>query len=261
MIKLIAVDLDDTLLNSEVRISEENKKIIQACLDQGIHFTFATGRMFRSAVDFAKEVGISLPLITYQGALVKTIDNEEIHHHVIQEEVAKDLIDFLKNYDMQLNVYMNDTLYMEKMNDFGEDYVRISRIDHEITSFPQGLHTEPTKVLLAGRPELLNEVQEETRNRYKDILAITKSKDYFLEFGNPKAMKGIALKNLADSLGIKREEVMAIGDGMNDFDMLQYAGLGVAVENAVAQVKEVADFVTSTNDQDGVAKAIKKFVL
>lgn len=261
MIKLIAVDLDDTLLNSEVKISEENKKVIQACLDQGIHFTFATGRMFRSAVNFAKELELTLPLITYQGALVKTTDNEEIQHHVIEEKVAKDLIDFLKNYDMQLNVYMNDTLYMEKINDFGKEYVRISRIEHEITSFPEGLHTEPTKVLLAGQPELLAEIQDEAIKRYKDVLAITKSKDYFLEFGNPQAMKGLALKSLADSLGIKKEEVMAIGDGMNDFDMLQYAGLGVAVENAVEPVKEVADFVTASNDQDGVAKAIKKFVL
>lgn len=260
MIKLVAVDLDDTLLNSEVAISEENKKVIQACMDQGVHFTFATGRMFRAAVDFARELNVSLPLITYQGALVKTTDNEEIQHHVIEKDMAEDLIEFLKQYDMQLNVYMDDTLYVESINDFGADYVKVSRVEHEITRFPQGLHTEPTKILLAGQPELLDEVEALALDRYKD-LAITKSKEYFLEFGNPKAMKGKALKNLADSLGVKREEIMAIGDGMNDYDMIQFAGLGVAVQNAVEPVKEIADFISASNDDHGVAKAIKKFVL
>ena len=261
MIKLVAVDLDDTLLNNDIKISEENKKAIRECREQGIYFTFATGRMFRAAVDYAKEVNLDLPLITYQGALVKTIDEKEIEHHVIEKEIAAEVIDFLRDYKMQLNVYMNDFLYVEQMNDFGCNYVSLSKVGHKVTKFPQGLVTEPTKILLAGDPAVLDIIQEKSMAIYGDRLTITKSKDHFLEFGNPKSKKSIALKALADSLGIKREEIMAVGDGMNDLDMLEFAGTGVAMENAAPQVKEIADHITDTNDNHGVAKAIRKFVL
>lgn len=261
MIKLIAVDLDDTLLNSQVQISEENKKVIKECQEQGIHFTFATGRMFRAAVNFAKEVKLDLPLITYQGALVKTIAEEEIQHHVIEKEVAVEVIEFLKDFDLQLNVYMNDHLYVEKMNDYGDHYVSLSGVGHEITKFPQGLITDPTKILLAGDEKILEKAQVEGEKLFGNKLTITKSKSYFLEFGNKKSKKSIALKDLGESLGIKREEIMAIGDGMNDLDMLEFAGLGVAVENGNSQVKEIADYITESNDNHGVAKAIRKYVL
>ncbi len=261
MIKLVAVDLDDTLLNNEIKISEENKKVIQECREQGIYFTFATGRMFRAAVNFAKEINLDLPLITYQGALVKTIDEKEIHHHVIEKDIAADVIEFLRDYKMQLNVYMNDSLYVEEMNEFGNNYVNLSRVEHKITRFPKGLVTNPTKILLAGEPSTLDIIQREAIEIYGNKLTITKSKDYFLEFGHEKSKKSIALKELAENLGVKREEILAIGDGMNDLDMLEFAGVGVAMENGAQQAKEVADYVTDSNDNHGVAKAIKKFVL
>ena len=152
MIKLVAVDLDDTLLNNDIKISDENKKAIMECKKRGVYFTFATGRMFRAAVNFAKEVDLDLPLITYQGALIKTVDEKEIKHHVIEKNIAADVIEFLRNYKLQLNVYMNDHLYVEEMNDFGNNYVSLSKVEHKITNFPQGLVTNPTKILLAGEP-------------------------------------------------------------------------------------------------------------
>ena len=261
MIKLVAVDLDDTVLNSEVRISEENKRIIRECIDKGVHVTFATGRMFRAAVNFARELDLKLPIITYQGALTKTLDEKEISHHVIEKEQAVALIDFLKSFKMQLNVYMDDYLYVEEMDEYGDNYVSMSKIEHRVTRFPAGLTSSPTKILLAGEPRRLDVIKKEAIEIYGDKLTITKSKDYFLEFGNLKSKKSIALDDLARSLDIKREEIMAIGDGMNDLDMITYAGLGVAMENATDAVKEAADHITESNDQDGVARAIKKFIL
>ncbi len=261
MIKLVAVDLDDTLLNNDIKISEENKKAIQECRAQGVHFTFATGRMFRAAVNYAREINLDLPLITYQGALVKTVDEKEIYHHVIEKKVASEVIDFLKSFKMQLNVYMNDSLYVEELNDFGNNYVNLSKVEHKITKFSDGLASDPTKILLAGDPVTLDVVQKEAISIYGKKLTITKSKDYFLEFGNEKSKKSIALQTLAENLGIKREEILAIGDGMNDLDMLEYAGTGVAMANGAKAVKEAADHITDTNDNHGVAKAIRKFVI
>ena len=217
--------------------------------------------MFRATVNFAREINLNLPLITYQGALVKTIDEKEIKHHIIEKETAAGVIEFLKKFDLQLNVYMDDHLYVEKMNDFGNNYTSLSKVDYTITDFPQGLVTNPTKILIAGDPHLLDRIQEEAEDIYGDTLTITKSKSHFLEFGNKEAKKSIALKALGESLGVKREEILAIGDGLNDLDMIEYAGIGVAMENGDFQVKEVADYITDTNDNHGVAKAIKKFVL
>ncbi len=155
---------------------------------------------------------------------------------------------------------MNDHLYVEEMNEFGNNYVNLSRIQHKVTNFSQGLLADPTKILLAGEPSTLDIIKKEATQIYGNKLTITKSKDYFLEFGNENAKKSIALKALAESLGIKREEILAIGDGMNDLDMLEYAGTGVAMENAAEEAKEVADYITDTNDNHGVAKAINKFV-
>ncbi len=261
MIKMVALDLDDTLLNSDIKISERNKKAIRACVEKGVHVTVATGRMFRAATPFARDLSLTLPIITYQGALVKTLDDQEILHHVIEKEMALHVIDFLKHYKMQVNVYMADELYMEKMDEFGSRYVHLSKVKHQITTFPDGMFTPPTKILMAGDARVLDEVQTEALQVFGKELTITKSKDYFLEFGNVHSKKSLALDAVAKTLQIKPEEIMAIGDGMNDYDMLEYAGIGVAMGNAQQLLKEIASYVTDTNDQDGVAKALEKYIL
>lgn len=261
MIKLVAVDLDDTLLSSEITISEGNKRALAECRAKGVQVVIATGRMFRAATRFAEELELDLPIITYQGALVKSLDHQEWFHHVIEKEQAARLIEDLKSYGLQLNVYMNDQLYVEKLNDFGSEYVRFSRVDHFVTSFPEGLVAPPTKILLAGNPAVLDGIHQEVLTEFGGELTINKSKEFFLEFGNLKSKKSYALNELAESLGIRPEEILAVGDGMNDLDMIAYAGIGVAMGNAQKEVQEIADYITDTNDRDGVARALEKFVL
>ena len=261
MIKLVALDLDDTLLNDQIQISQKNKEAIQACLEKGVQVTLATGRMFRAAAPFARELGLGLPIITYQGALVKTLDEQELVHHVIPKPLALDVISYLRPYGLQVNVYMDDELYMEAVNEFGNRYVRLSKVTHQVTVFPEGLFTAPTKILMAGDPLLLDKVQNETLRLFGAELTITKSKDYFLEFGNPMSKKSIGIDIVAKNLQISPEEILTIGDGMNDYDMIEYAGIGVAVGNAHPALKKIADDVTDTNQNDGVAKALEKYVL
>ncbi len=261
--KLIAVDMDDTLLNSKFSISERNKKAIRRVRERGIHFTFSTGRMFRSVQPYAKELEINLPLITYQGALIKNALTEEvILHRAVPLELARQVIAEVKEYGYHINIYVDDQLYVEKITREAEDYARVCRVDVKpVGNLLDFLNQPTTKIVVIAAEEDISALEEKMKPRYGDKLHITSSKPYFLEFSHPKATKGEALALLAESMGISREQVMAIGDSKNDIEMLQYAGTAVAMGNARDEIKALADYIAPTNDQDGVAYILEKLVL
>lgn len=261
--KLIAIDLDDTLLNTELKISPRNKKYIQRAQDAGIHVTLATGRMYCSALPYAKELGLNLPLITYQGALVKEAHTGKVLiHHPIPLDLAREIIQRGQNLGYHINVYVNDTLYVEKITPAALDYQRIAGIPaHPVGNLLEFVKEDPTKVLLAGGPEELTELAQELTQQYGPSLHICKSKPHFLEFSHPLATKGHALDLLAKGWGLTPDQVIAIGDAPNDLEMIQYAGLGAVMANGEPTVKAKADYITQSNDNDGVAEVIEKFVL
>ncbi|MEG6523037.1 Cof-type HAD-IIB family hydrolase [Desulfotomaculum sp. 1211_IL3151] len=260
--KLIAIDLDDTLLNTNLTISPRNKEYIQRAKDAGIHITLATGRMYCSALPYAKELGLNLPLITYQGALVKEIQTDEILiHRPVPLDPAREVIQRCRQLGYHINVYVNDTLYVEKMSPEAAAYQKISGIPaHPVGDLLEFLKEAPTKVLLVGSSEKLDELEQEMTKQYSTSLHICKSKPHFLEFSHPQATKGHALDTLAKDWGLTPDQIIAIGDAPNDLEMLQYAGLGVAMSNGDPTVQALADYITSSNDHDGVAEVIEKFV-
>lgn len=261
-IKLIAIDLDDTLLRTDLTISERARRAIRQASAQGIHVTLATGRMFPSALPFAQELQLNLPLITYQGALVKYADGREVYHRPIPLGEARRLVEFLAPYHYHVKVYLNDRLYMEKDSPEGQRYVALARVPISLVDhLPDVLSQEPTKIVAIAEPAQLDGLALDVRREFGNTVHVTKSKATFLEFSHPRATKGIALQYLAQSLGIEAQEVMAIGDSPNDLDMLEYAGWGVAMANAVQEVRQIARYVTLSNDDDGVAEAIEKLAL
>jgi len=259
--KLIAIDLDDTLLRTDLTISERAKKAITSCMEKEVLVTFATGRMFCSALPYALDLGLDLPLITYQGALVKYADGREVYHRPIELDVAKEVIEFGKPSGLHINVYIGDELYMEGSTRWGKEYAAIAKVPIHFLNLPEDLKEKPTKILFIGESAELDEMAQKLVDKFPDTINVTKSKDIFLEVSHPKATKGNALKELAESLHIDSKQVIAIGDNMNDLDMIRYAGCGAAVANAVDALKEAADFVTVSNDDDGVAEVIEKLVL
>ena len=259
--KLVAIDLDDTLLKGDLTISERAKKAISQCMAQGTLVTFATGRMFSSALPYALDLKLDLPLITYQGALVKYADGREVYHRPLELPLAQEILRFLKPKGIHINVYINDQLYMEELTEQGRKYKAIAKVPIFFINLPGDIKEDPSKIVLIGESEELDQVQKELDSRYSSQINTTKSKPFFLEISHPLATKGIALKELAQSLDIKQEEVIAIGDNLNDLDMIAYAGCGVAVGNAVAELKAIANFITANNEDDGVAEAIEKLVL
>jgi len=262
--KLLALDLDDTLLNEEFTISEKNREAIHKAIQKGVTVTLATGRMFRSTLPYAELLELDVPLITYHGALVKTArSQEEIFHCPVPLDIANEIIDFTEKRGNHLNIYVNDQLFVREDNEMIRLYVSIADVDFQaVGSLREFLKDGPTKItMITTQEDTLRDYWDLFSKKYHSTLHVVPSKPYFLEITNARATKGQALKALASTLGIKKEEVIAIGDSYNDLDMIEYAGLGVAVENAREDLKKAADYITASNVEDGVAQVIHKYIL
>jgi hypothetical protein len=260
--KLLALDLDDSLLNEDFRISEENRCALRRAAKSGVLVTLATGRMFRSAVPFARELEIDLPLITYHGALIRTADGEKtLYHQPIPLDLAKEVAAIGRDGGYHVNAYIDDELFVAEENEFSQYYQWIAQVKvttvGDLASF---LETPPTKLTIINRDGKLDALKNELIMRFSRELSITVSRPHFLEITDKLATKGQALKFLADLHNIPREQVAAVGDSYNDLDMLIYAGTGVAVANARDEVKAVADVITSSNVDHGVAAFIKRYL-
>ena len=256
--KLIALDLDGTLLNSDLKISPRAMTAIQAAEKKGVRVTLCTGRMYVSALHYARELKLNVPLITYNGALVKN-SNEVLYERSLSLEEAKHVIRTCKKFDCQLNLYLDDKLYAEKSNGWSKRYAEKVKVDlHEVDDLLDFLKLPPIKLLAMGKEEVLHKIRGQLADRE---LYITRSHSYFLEMLNTEATKGKGLAVVAEKMAIDRKNVLAIGDNENDIEMFKYAGCAVAMNNADEQVKAYADYVTKSNDDDGVAEAIEKLVL
>jgi len=262
--KLLALDLDDTLLNETFCISRENRDAINRAVRQGVLVTLATGRMFRSALPYAKELKIDLPLITYHGALVRTaMQGETLYHRPVPLHLAKRVIAYCEERGFHMNVYVNDELFVacENENDYSRYYQSIANVKVTVVGDLQKfLQMPPTKLTVINREGLLLGLIDKLKKCFGTELSIRLSKPHFLEITDCMATKGEALKSLAALHHIPQEQVAAIGDSYNDVDMLIYAGIGVAVNNAPADVKAVADVITSSNVEHGVAAFIQDYL-
>lgn len=264
-IRLVAMDMDDTLLLDDWTISERVVRAIRQAQKQGVYVTFATGRATTSVLPYAQQLELNIPVITYNGAKIQEVLSSEIlYRKVIPVETAKDIANWLLAQDIHFHVYLKDHIFVEKMNDWSRQYARATRVPVEETDLLERLAAEKDgveKILLMGEPQMTILWEKKIHQRYEGKVRSTKSKPHFLELIHPSVNKGAALAALAERLGVKREEVMAVGDSLNDIEMIRYAGIGVAMGNARSEVKEIADAVTATNLEDGVAQAIEEYVL
>lgn len=261
--RLIAVDLDDTLLHSGNGVSARTVCAITECARRGITVTIATGRMFRSAQAIASTLNLDVPIIAYNGGMIRSsISGKTLLHRPIEEPLAREVLELFRNRGWYLQTYIDDVLYVAERNDRAKGYENLAGV----TAVPVGtdLYTQggcPTKMLAIEPPDTILQIRSELKERYGDRLFIAISKPHFLEIANPEVDKGRALAFLAAHLGIPRNEVMAIGDSENDLAMLRWAGLGVAMGTASAHIREEADAVTAGCDEDGAALAIERYAL
>lgn len=269
-IRLIAIDIDDTLVDDQRAIVPANASAIQDAMAAGVYVTLATGRMFASMEPYARELGLhpTTQLVAYNGALVRNLQGEQFLHHPVPKPIVIELAELARKNEATLNIYLDDRLYVDKINDAVAHYTEIAGIEAnpvgDLVAFAQERLPDDggsTKALMIFDPVEAEIWESRLQGTHGDQLEIMRSKPDFLELTAAGASKGEALRQLAASLGIKREEIMAIGDSYNDISMLEYAGLGVAVENAPELVRTVADTSVASNTAAGVAEAVQRFAL
>lgn len=267
-IKLLALDLDGTIFTDDLIISERTRHAIKAAQERGVLVTIATGRMFTSARKIAADLGIAAPLICYQGAMLRdSSTGETLYHKTIPLALAHEIVTTTQQQGLHLNVYLDDRLYVAHMTEGARFYSQINYglPMHEVGDLHVWLDTqggkEPTKLVIVTPREQTDTVLDEFTSRYGDRLQVTKSHPRFTEFTNKECSKGTALAFLAAHLGVARAEVMAIGDGHNDLDMLRWAGYSFAMPTAPQAVLDIAHGVCLPLDEDGAAEAIERFVL
>lgn len=262
-IKLIAVDLDGTMLSRDSTITRRVKDAVAAVRAAGGYFTVSTGRMFSSAVNFARELDIDLPLITYQGALVKnSLSGEVLRYHPLPLNYAREIITRVHQLGYHLNGYLEDRLLVEKDDEIGRRYAAKNGVEMAIVgNFNEYFHDDPTKLVVIAEEQQVTQLLAELTPTYQGKVHISKSLPGYLEFSHIQATKGDALAYLARYFGVQREEIMAVGDSFNDIEMLEYAGVGVAVANAREEIKNIANYVTIQSYGDGVVEALERYVL
>jgi Cof subfamily protein (haloacid dehalogenase superfamily) len=264
MIKLVALDLDGTIVNDQLKISPKVLKVLSHLITQTqVRVVIATGRMFMSALPFAREIGIVEPMVTYQGAMVRDLaDGHALRFHApIAIPLAQEVMTSLVEAEYHINLYMNDQLWTHPSNHHASYYRQASGIEpifHD--DLLACMIQAPTKIMVID-DDRLDTLLAYLNEHFDRRLSFCRSRSNFCEIIDVSASKWNALRTLAKEWGIEPHEVMAIGDQGNDLSMIEHAGVGVAMGNAPDYVKEKANFVTTTIHDDGAAEAIEKFVL
>ena len=261
-IGLVACDLDGTLLAADLVIRERTRRAIASARAAGIRVTIATGRMFRSALPYARAAAIDAPLICYQGAaVVDPTTGEFIRHEPIPLPAAREAIAAVQEAGHPLNAYVDDELYVAEVTPEARRYADFQHLElHAVGDLLEWLAEPPTKLVAVGEPEELDALKAEMVPRLGDRLHISKSLSIFLEFSRKDITKGSGLAFLARRLGIEQARVVAFGDAENDIELLEWAGYGVAVANADDGLRTLADLVCPSADEEGVAQVLEAYL-
>ncbi len=266
MYKLIALDMDGTLLREDKTISEKTKEAIKQAKDKGVKVVLASGRPIEGLQKYLKEldlIGDEQYVVSYNGAVVQNTGTKEVINHItLQGSDLKDLYKVSQELNVNIHAFSNKGCITPKMTKYSELEGTMNGIDVHVIDYNEVTADEPIiKMMLVDEPEILEKVIAQLPKALYEKYTIVRSAPFFLEFLNIAVNKGEGVKALAEKLGIKQEEVICIGDAGNDEHMIRYAGLGVAMENGFDELKAIADYITGTNEEDGVAQVIEKFIL
>jgi Cof subfamily protein (haloacid dehalogenase superfamily) len=218
--------------------------------------------MFQSVRGYALEAGIEDPVVCYQGAVVaEPVSGRWLRHVPIPLELARETIAAVNDEGFGLNCYVDDELYVAEITPEARRYADFQHLElHPVGDLLEWLDRPPTKLVVIGDPDALDGLKQKVLEQFAGRLYIAKSLPYFLEFASPDVTKAAGLAFLAEQNGFTRERTVAFGDGENDIELVDWAGYGVAVENAHDLVKEVADFICPSVDEEGVAQVLEAYL-
>ena len=271
--KLLVLDIDGTLTNSKKEITPATKAALKEIMEEGHLVMLASGRptpgvrKYEAELELAKYGGY---LLTYNGArITRCSDNKDIFTQKFSKEYVHKLYDYCCEKDLGIVTYddFEDTVEPYVISGRTADkYLELeARINglpiKEVPNFKEMIDRDVYNVLMTAEPEKAEVCENELKELYGSEFHITRSEPFFVEVMSTGVDKAKSIARVTEILGIKHENVIACGDGFNDTSMVKYAAIGVAMANAQAAVKKVADFITSSNDEDGIVKVIDRFIL
>jgi len=260
-IRLIALDLDGTAIGPEQEFAPRAVRAVAEAQRRGIVVTLATGRSPVSTRPFAEALNIHVPLICYQGGLIAETDGRVLHRIALDRGLAAQVITLAESRGWHVNLYQDGLLYLTEFRHPTPFYEALLNPAAQcVPDLRPLLDHDPDKVIIVAEGNG-DEIQAELRERFDGQMQIVRSHELFIEANPPGVDKGRGLAWLAAHLGVPQSQVMAVGDQDNDAPMVAWAGLGVAMGNASAACKSVADWIAPPLSEDGAAVAIERFAL
>lgn len=265
--KLLVLDLDGTLTNAKKEITPRNREVLIRAQEQGIRLVLASGRPTYGIVPLADELQMNRfggYILAYNGGeIIDWKSRETIYHKVLPDEVIPYLYTCAHQSGLAILSYNDENILTESPNDlYVEKEAFLNKMTvHPTTDFLGDLRLPVPKCLIVGNPSRLMAVESEISLHLQGQISVYRSEPYFLELVPLGIDKAQSLAILLEKLHITREEMIAIGDGYNDLSMIKFAGMGIAMANAQEPVKQAADYITLSNEEDGVAAAVEQFLL
>ena len=266
MIRLIAADLDDTLLDASSALTGRTKRALDAAMAAGCGVTLSSGRMVEAMLPIAREIGVNAPMLLFNGAMIYDHNTDEtLFAPRIACETALAIVKRAEELGFYIQLYPGKGYYCPEVLERTLKYARQISVDAIPVHMPmaQWLEQHPAdmqKMLIIDTPEGADRIQEALNEAFPHGACYLKSKAHYLEIAPEGVNKGQSLGFLARHLGLTPDEVMAFGDGQNDVPMLEYAGYGYAMANACPQALACTDLVAPPNTEDGVAQVIEKYL-
>ena len=264
--KLLVLDIDGTLTNSKKEITEKTKTALFRMMEKGHLVMIASGRptpglrRYEAELELRERGGY---LLSYNGAKVtRCKDGAVIYQKLLSKEYIAGIYQFACKHDCGIITYDSDVISGRRLDDYLRLEARINGMTlKEVENFTEYVNFDVNKCLLTADPAVSYEYEKMLAEQYEDVLSIGRSEPFFIEVMAKGVDKAKTLEQVIGKIGIRYEDTICCGDGFNDRSMIEYAALGVAMANAQPEVKAVADYITASNDEDGIAEVIERFIL
>jgi Cof subfamily protein (haloacid dehalogenase superfamily) len=263
--KMIVLDMDDTLLTDDHTISDENAAMIFKAQEMGVYVILASGRPTSAMTAYAKELKMDFYnsfMISYNGAVITDLKEDKI---LFEQTLTKEQIHELHDYSLKskthIITYINDKIVSETDSEYIDVEKHITGLEHhKVVSFKEAVKTNAVKCILLEEPSYLKTVEDDLKLAMPH-LSVSMSKPFFLEVAQNGIDKANSLKILAEKLNIHQSEIIAVGNAGNDLTMIEYAGLGVWVDNVTPELRDKGDVIVASNNNHGVAEVIRRYIL
>ena len=261
--KMLVLDMDDTLLNDDHTISNENKVMLSKARELGVHIVLASGRPTPAMTAYAKELQLDNSyMISYNGAVITDLkENKVIFEQTLTQEQIHELYDYSLKSKTHIITYVDGKIVSETDSEYIDIEKNITGLEHnKVESFKDEVQSSAIKCILLEEPSYLKEVEKDLKVAMPH-LSVCMSKPFFLEVAQNGIDKGASIKFLAEKLNILQSEIIAVGNAGNDLTMIEYAGLGVWVDNVDPELRDKGDVIVASNNNHGVAEVVRRFIL